>query len=120
MLVRGGELDTLLEFLPLKLDGRVVAQAVSMILGEESYGLLIATVGAVPTSTLQEEPDGSLEVKISVSRMRVNGSHGPCRSEPGRLGRPPERLVVVTVVVVVVRGTRTYASSGVPPPRPRR
>ena len=62
------ELDVLLEFLPLKLDDRVVARAVSMIHGKESHGRLIAAVGVVPAGTFGQEPNANLERKVSSSR----------------------------------------------------
>ena len=48
-----------------------------MIFGEEVHGLLVAAVGDIPTGTLGEEPDGSLECKMSLSRINSNGCHVP-------------------------------------------
>lgn len=57
------DLDVLLESLPLKLDHRVVTRTVSVILGKESHGRLIATVEDAPARTLKEESIGKDELQ---------------------------------------------------------
>lgn len=57
-LVRGIELDGILEFLPFQFDDGVVLDSVSVVLGQESLGLGIATIGKEPARGFGEEPDG--------------------------------------------------------------
>lgn len=51
--------DSLLEFLPLELDERVVRIATTVEAGQESTGLLVALVSEKPARGLRKEPDAT-------------------------------------------------------------
>jgi hypothetical protein len=57
-LIGGIELNGLFEFVPFKLNDRVVLDSVSVVLGQEGLGLLITTVGEEPARRFGQEING--------------------------------------------------------------